>query len=137
MVDAELLQRRLERLDQYLRILQRLARYGRDEFLADPEKYGSAERFLELSIQLTVDMGNHVVAAERAGRVQTSGDIPVLLRDHGLVDTELARRWARMIGFRNILAHEYMDIDRAQVYQNLTTRLGDLEALRRVFVGLL
>ena len=133
MVDSELLQRRLERLDEYLIILQRLSQYTYGEFIADPERYGSAERFLELSIQLIDDMGNHVVAAERLGRVEAAADIPRLLHDHGIVDDALADCPAAMIGFRNVLAHEYMEIDRRQVYENLTQRLDDFGQFRRVF----
>ena len=137
MVDAEVVQRRLEKLDEYLRILRRLARYTQDEFISDPERYGSAERFLELSIKLIADLGNHVVASESLGRVQATADIPRILQDNKIVGPELAETWTQMIGFRNVLAHEYMEIDRSQVYRILTSRLTDLEALRRVFVGLL
>lgn len=42
-----------------------------------------------------------------------------------------------MIGFRNVLVHGYVDIDRAVVYDVLQHRLGDLEALRRVFAQFL
>ena len=42
-----------------------------------------------------------------------------------------------MIGFRNVLVHEYLDIDRMIVYDVLQNRLGDLEALRRVFARFL
>ena len=61
MVDRELLQRRLERLDEYLAILRRLQRYTLDQFLADPERYGSAEVFLQLAIELLDDPGSHKV----------------------------------------------------------------------------
>ena len=42
-----------------------------------------------------------------------------------------------MIGFRNVLVHEYLDIDRRIVYDILQTRLRDFEALRRVFAQFL
>ena len=38
-----------------------------------------------------------------------------------------------MIGFRNALVHDYVDIDRRIVYEALQHRLEDIEALRRVF----
>ena len=42
-----------------------------------------------------------------------------------------------MIGFRNVLVHEYLDIDRGIVYDVLQNRLGDIEGLRRVFAQFL
>jgi hypothetical protein len=46
MVRSEVIRKRLNRLDEYLSILHRLQRYSFDEFIEDPEKYGSVERFL-------------------------------------------------------------------------------------------
>jgi len=46
MVRHEILRKRMNKLDEYLAILRQLQRYARDEFLSDPEHYGSAERFL-------------------------------------------------------------------------------------------
>ena len=50
---------------------------------------------------------------------------------------QVAETWTQMVGFGNILAHGYMDIDRTKVHDTLSTRLPDLEALRRVFFELL
>jgi uncharacterized protein YutE (UPF0331/DUF86 family) len=137
MVDRELIQRRLERLEEYQQILERLSRYTFEEFSTDPERYGSTERFLQLSIELVDDLGNHVVSDESLGAVARATDVPRRLAEHGYLDADLADRWVAMIGFRNILVHEYMAIDRRLVHDLLTQRLGDFEALRRVFARLL
>lgn len=119
MVNAELLRKRLTRLEQYLSILGQIGNYTYDEFANDPEKYGSAERFLQLSIETVNDLGNHVVSDLQLGEVNWQSDIPNLLLKHGLLDEQLSRTWTKMIGFRNILVHDYMDIDRKQVYGSI------------------
>ena len=45
MVRAEVIRKRLGKLDEYPAILRELRRYTFEEFVADPEHYGSAERF--------------------------------------------------------------------------------------------
>ena len=137
MVDAELVKRRLQRLDEYVEILKRLRRYSSEEFLGEPERYGSAERFMQLSIELINDLGNHVVADDGLGTVAVSADVPRLLASHGILDTALAEQWVKMIGFRNILVHEYLNIDRRLVYETLGDNLEDFDRLRSVFAGLL
>lgn len=137
MVDRELIQRRLERLDEYLAILRRLSAYTRDEFVADPERYGSAERFLQLAIELLDDLGNHVVSDGGLGAVARTSDVPARLAEHGFIDAQTAATWTAMIGFRNLLVHEYLEIDRILVHKHLTERLGDFEDLRRAFAKLL
>ncbi len=39
MVRVEVLRRRLNKLDEYLKILSRLQRYSFEEYMAEPERY--------------------------------------------------------------------------------------------------
>jgi uncharacterized protein YutE (UPF0331/DUF86 family) len=78
MVRPEILRKRMNKLDEYLKVLRRLQRYERDEFLSEPEHYGSAERFLHLAIEALLDMGNHVIANENMGVVDWYSDVPKL-----------------------------------------------------------
>lgn len=42
-----------------------------------------------------------------------------------------------MIGFRNALVHDYLDIDLSLKYDILTHRLKDFEKIKQVFAQLL
>ena len=137
MVRPEVIRRRLEKLDEYLDVLRSLQEYDRKAFLADPERYGSAERFLQLAIESTLDIGGHVIAQLHLGSVESYRDIPVLLSQHGCLDEELRERWIRMIGFRNVLVHDYVDLDRDIVYDALQNDLDDIAALRTTFAQFL
>jgi len=137
MVRAEVIRKRLNKLDEYLAILQELQRHEWDEFIAHPEHYGSAERFLQLAIETLNDLGNHVIADLDLGAVDHHSDIPAILVKNGYVDSDLASEWVRMIGFRNVLVHDYLDIDRQIVYDVLQHRLATFERLRRVFAQFL
>ena len=116
MVRADVLRKRLQKLDEYLTILHSLRIYSLDEFLADPKCYGSAERFLQLAIEAINDMGNHIIADLR--------------QQHGYIAGKVAAHWRKMIGFRNILVHDYLDINRAVVYDVLQHGLDDFEAIK-------
>jgi uncharacterized protein YutE (UPF0331/DUF86 family) len=137
MVRPEVVRKRLNKMDECLAVLQRLQRYGRDEFLSDPERYGSAERFLHLAIEALLDMGNHVIADEGLGVVDWYSDVPRIFLEKGLISSGLSEKWIRMIGFRNTLVHGYMDVDRTIVYEVLQNGLGDIEELKRVFARFL
>jgi uncharacterized protein YutE (UPF0331/DUF86 family) len=136
-MNIEIVRRRLDRLSEYLEILARYRNYSLEEFLADPEKYGSAERFLQLAVEVVIDLGNHIVAERGLGSVEKSRDVPALFKKHGLIDRQLEQKWIQMIGFRNVLVHEYARLDRRLVYQMLTDRLDDLGAMRRLFANFL
>ena len=137
MVRVEVIRKRLNKLDEYLAILHGLQRYGLEEFVDDPERYGSAERFLQLAIETVTDMGNHVIADLALGVVNHYNDVPTLLAKYGYLDADLKEEWIRMIGFRNILVHEYTDIDRRIVYDALQYRLATLQRLQHLFAQFL
>ena len=134
---SEVIRRRLQKLDEYLGILRGLQRYSVEAFIGNPEHYGSAERFLQLAIETLTDMGNHVIAELGLGTVDSYRDIPEILAKHGHIDHAARDRWIEMIGFRNILVHDYLDVDREIVYRALQQDLEDIEVLRRAFAKFL
>ena len=133
MVKANIIHKRLTKLDEYLTFLQQAQQHKREAFLSNPQLYGSTERFLHLAIECLIDMGNHVVADDESGEVNWYGDIPRILAEHGYIDMETESTWISMIGFRNVLVHQYTDIDRTIVYDVLHNQLGAFQALRRFF----
>ena len=137
MVRAEIIRKRMNRLDDYLTVLKKSQQYSFKEFIADPERYGSAERFLHLAIEALIDMGNHVIADSELGVVNWYSDIPKIMAEKEFISSELGEKWIRMIGFRNTLVHEYIDIDRKIVYDVLQNNIQDLKDLKRAFAQFL
>lgn len=137
MIRAEIIQKRLNKLDEYLSILYGLQKYRFEEFIKKPEYYGSTERFLQLGIETITDLGNHVIAELELGIVNWHSDIPTLLEKSGYINFDVKEKWIRMIGFRNILIHEYLDIDRKIVYDVLQHHIKDLEEIKQMFVQFL
>lgn len=137
MVRAEIIRKRMNRLDDYLAVLKKSQKYSFEEFTADPERYGSTERFLHLAIEALIDMGNHVIADSELGVVNWYSDIPKIMAEKEFISSELGEKWIRMIGFRNTLVHEYIDIDRKIVYDVLQNNIQDLEDLKRAFAQFL
>lgn len=134
MVRTEVIRKRLNKLDEYLDILHGMRKYSLEEFLTDPEKYGSAERFLQLAIETTTDIGSHIIADLGLGEVNWYSDIAAILAEKGHIPIELSEKWIRMVGFRNILVHDYL---LKIVYDVLQNRLGDLEELKSIFAAFL
>jgi uncharacterized protein YutE (UPF0331/DUF86 family) len=131
MVKPEVIRKRLNRLDEYLNILKNLQQYTRSDFIADPEHYGSTERFLHLSIESLTDVGNHIIAEDELGTVNWYSDIPDILCKKGIINSEIKEIWIKMIGFRNTLVHEYIDVDLDIVYDVLQNGLDDLETIKQ------
>ena len=137
MVRHEVISKRLRKLDEYLAILHGLSRYTYEEFVNDPEHYGSVERFLQLALETIADIGNHIISDLELGEVSWHRDIPAILAEKGHITREMEEKWIRMIGFRNILVHDYLDIDRHTVFDVLQNNLKDFEKIKRSFAEFL
>jgi uncharacterized protein YutE (UPF0331/DUF86 family) len=133
MVNPDVLHRRLKKLDEYLDYLEEAQGYSYREFADNPERHGAVERFLHLAVEALTDMASHVVADEDLGSVDRARDLPDIFAEHGYVDENVADTWKNMIGFRNVLVHEYVEIDPERVYDVLQNHLDDIRTLRRVF----
>lgn len=133
MVKRDVIHKKLRKLDEYLAILHDLQHCQFEEFSSDPRLYGSAERFLHLAIEATIDIGNHIIADDNLGVMNYYNDIPAILAEKGFITLAQRETWTKMIGFRNVLVHDYADIDQRIVYDILQSRLQDIEDLKRFF----
>jgi uncharacterized protein YutE (UPF0331/DUF86 family) len=131
----DVFERRTRRFEEVLGILEGLAETPWARFTADPEKYGSTERFLQLAVEVLDDLGAHVVARAGAGPVASYGDVPARLLEAGHLTEPQARTWRRIIGFRNVLVHDYLEVDLTIVYDVLRNRLDDLRDLHRTLLA--
>ena len=128
MVDRLVVQSRIARLREYLALLEKIRGLADERrFVSDPLVYGNAERYLQLAIQAVLDISNHIVADLNLGLPGDNTELFDLLARRKIVSARLAKKLAPMAGFRNILVHEYLDIDRRRVYRALSQDLGDFE----------
>jgi uncharacterized protein YutE (UPF0331/DUF86 family) len=90
-----------------------------------------------MAIETTLDMGGHIVSELGLGEVNWYSDIAAIMEEKGYISVELREKWIRIMGFRNVLVHQYIEVDRKIVYDVLQNRLGDLEELKEVFASFL
>jgi uncharacterized protein YutE (UPF0331/DUF86 family) len=84
---------------------------------------------LQRAVQAAIDLATHVVSTESYGTPDSTSDAFTLLERQGVIDSNLAGRLRRMVGFRNIAIHDYQSVDPAIVESIVEQRLGDLRAL--------
>lgn len=81
------------------------------------------------AVQAAIDLATHVVASENYGTPDSTAEAFSLLERRGLIDSQMAGRLRRMVGFRNIAIHEYKSVDPAIVERIVEQHLGDLQDL--------
>ena len=131
MVDQEVFTRRLEALDNYVTRAQRLGEVDETTFLAEPATHDLAERYLHLATEAAIDLANHWISQRRLRVPETNRDTFSILEDAGEIDADLAERLRGWAGFRNVLVHQYANIDHRVSFRALRENMGDLLAFRR------
>lgn len=131
------LARKLEYLRKQLDLLDGYRALPKAELLGAVEKRLAAERLLELSIQSVIDISRLLVALEDWRRARDERDALVLLAEWGVIEPELADQLLQAKGFRNVLVHEYVELDPELLHAHLRDGLGDLWAFAKAVAGFL
>lgn len=126
MVDREVFDRRLGRLEAHLRDLHALARREREDFLADRGLQAQAERWTHLAVECALDLANHVIADRGWRTPESYRDAFHVLSEEGVIPVRLAEQMAGWAGLRNILVHAYLDIDHERLHEALRSELEQL-----------
>ena len=125
MVDAERAEARIERLEELIERLEAVRARGEAAYLADPELRAMTERWLQLAVQVCIDLGAQIASERSAPPPSDYADVFTVLGAAGVLPDELAQRLGQAARQRNLLVHIYMEIDDRAVFAALD-RLDDL-----------
>lgn len=137
MVDRDLVRRRLVLLDQYLAQLAPYAALSLAEYESDWKTQRVVERTLHLSIETCMDLADHVIADRKLRVPDTGAEAFEILAEAQVLPAELGRSLATMVGFRNILVHDYAKLDPAVVLRVLGHDVQDLVRFRDLLAGVI
>ncbi len=87
---------------------------------------------LQRICESAIDMANHLVRLKKLGLPQGSRDSFELLRQGGIIDERMNRQMKSMVGFRNILVHEYRKLELDIMIDVITCRLDDVLAYANI-----
>lgn len=128
MVDSQKARSLLALYRRYRGYLEELAERSDDELRSDFAVMGGVQHYLLLLVETMLDLGSHVISSEGYDPPRNYADIFRVLRDEGLLPTDLADRLMAMARFRNVLVHLYADVDEGRVLRVLRESLDDPDA---------
>jgi len=127
-LDTYRIERRIQEIHKRLKKLNDKFKPLREsEFVKDDSLNAEAERHLQTAIQACIDIANHIVASLGFNKkFEKTGEVFYELVENGILDGDFAEKMINITGFRNILVHGYLDVQRNITYDNIQNRLGDL-----------
>jgi uncharacterized protein YutE (UPF0331/DUF86 family) len=133
-VNRDLILTRFNKLDQMLENLRELKELRKEEFLTNYKNYFTAQRALEISINICIDIGNHIVTLTNKEKPETFTDIMKILAKHDIISNELQSQLTKMVRFRNLLGHFYLEIDNEIIYDILQNNLKDFNSFKEAIL---
>lgn len=106
-----------------------------DEYLDDDNIQAIVERRLQLAIQVCMDIGNYLIGQLGISVPDEQENVFLALGREGILSADLAKRMVGMVRFRNILVHDYLEIDSHIVYRNLAEDLGDFDQFAQQIIA--
>ncbi|SFM59475.1 Uncharacterized conserved protein YutE, UPF0331/DUF86 family [Ectothiorhodospira mobilis] len=131
MIREDFIRRKLQLIGEDLGRLLRFKDLTLDELLADDIRLAAVERIIERIVMRAVDVNEHLLAERlppdaRSTRL-TYRDTFLALADVGVCTPEFAREIAASAGLRNILVHDYNDVDRRILHRSIGSCLRDYQ----------
>lgn len=128
MSSKKVIENRISLLRKYLKIVKGFQKYSRKEIETNLLIRGALERYLYLLIQSTIDLAEAIIAYKRFRKPTTFSEAFSILNEEKILPAPLTEKLTQMVGFRNIVAHDYESIDYDIVYTILHHRLSDIQA---------
>lgn len=122
---------KLQKLDEYVNYLREMQKVNKNQFVKDYHFFGLAERYLQLSIEVLLDVGKLLIVIKGLKRPEENQEIFSTLCDEKIISEKLAGNLIGIANFRNILVHDYEKIDREIVYGKLQNNIIDFENFKK------
>ncbi len=121
--------RKLALLDKYLVQLQsQLENVNIEAFKNDWVLQRMAERVLQVMVEIVVDIAERIIAFKDAGPVATAAEAMEKLAELGVIKS--AASYTNMVRFRNLIVHQYEEIDPAIVFDIAKNHLNAFRQFR-------
>lgn len=123
------IQRKLTLLDKQVRQLKKsLQEISYNDFAESWEKRSMTERALQVSVEIIIDIAERIIAIEGAGPVASAAEaIETLVHLNFLRSPS---PYIDMVRFRNLIVHQYEEIDPTILFELATERLDDFRKFR-------
>lgn len=127
MTTISTLENKITSVRKYLKTLDRYKKYSEEEIINNIDLKGAVERYLYLACQATIDLAEAIISYKNFRRPSSLNESFYILQEENFINQDLAKNLVDMVGFRNVVAHDYEKINYDIVYDVLKNKLSDLE----------
>lgn len=127
--DIEKIKKRLEVIQRERTLLSDFKDLSCNEFVAEENitKYYATLHHIQVALQAVLDTAQYIVAHRVLGDYKENKEVFKILMEKKILSKKSAKSFEEAIGLRNILVHQYEDVNPKIVYEIIQTKLSDLD----------
>jgi uncharacterized protein YutE (UPF0331/DUF86 family) len=127
MSNLAVIENKISLAQKYLKILERYEKFSREEIENNLDVRGATERYLYLAAQATIDLAEAIIAFRKFRKPMALTESFHILNEESVISSEVMEKMVKMVGFRNVISHDYAKLNYDIVYEVLHKRLIDIE----------
>jgi uncharacterized protein YutE (UPF0331/DUF86 family) len=117
-------------MEQHFQVLEQLAQQSEEEFLSQPVLQAAGERSLHIALECLTDIGNLIIDALIMRDPASYEDIFEILTEEGVFTRAFYEHFIGAVRFRKLLAHEYLQLKKADVWHAVRSYAHDFATIR-------
>ena len=137
LVDKQIVLRKISDLETYYLQIKDFSEISAEEYLSDWKTQRIVERTLQMMIETCVDITNHIISDVGMRIPGTYADTFKVLYENKIIGQELFSVMEKMAKFRNIVVHQYKEVDSGIVILILKKHLSDFQQFRDAILSYL
>jgi len=137
MVDKALLLRKLAELERNLEQIREYSNITIEQYSSDWKVQRIIERTLQIMIETCVDISGHIISDKGYRIPKSYADTFRILYEENILEKELFEIMEKMAKFRNIVVHNYDEVDASIVVNILKGHLGDFLTYKNAIINIL
>jgi uncharacterized protein YutE (UPF0331/DUF86 family) len=124
-LDNDRLLEKMDELEKYLRELDEYLPEEEEGYINNGLRKRACERASQLAAENLLDICNLIISEKGFGIPTDSKDCIRKLAENGVIPASLSSRLEELVGFRNLLVHQYGRIDDSRAYSYLNLESKD------------
>lgn len=118
-IDSDMIKKKLLLLEKNISILKGYKEVSKNDFLVDFTVNGATLYYMVESIEIIIDIGNHILSENFSITPENYADVIKQLGDNNVIPKDFAEANIEMAKFRNKIIHIYDQINMTEVYEHL------------------
>ncbi len=125
-IDSVVVTKLIDQLREYIARLEKM-RSMKEQFVTDIDTQDLVSHRMHTAVEIMIDIATHIASSLNLGGKETAADVFRLLGKENVLSGELTAKLVSAPAMRNVLIHEYSDVDFQLIADHYDENLSDLK----------